>query len=62
MPGDSRDRSPAADKAFAGPVPRELMDYLQAHKDALVPEFRPVWEAAGFKTSGTWERCSARAG
>jgi hypothetical protein len=53
--GDSRDRSPAANKAFAGPVPKELMDYLQQHKDTLIPEFRKVWETAGFKTSGTWE-------
>jgi hypothetical protein len=53
--GDSRDRSPAANKAFEGPVPKELMDYLQKHKDSLIPEFRQVWEAAGFKTSGTWE-------
>jgi hypothetical protein len=53
--GDHRDRSPVANKAFAGPVPKELMDYLQAHKDSLIPEFRQVWEAAGFKTSGTWE-------
>jgi hypothetical protein len=55
MHGDSRDRSPAADQAFAGPVPKELMNYLQAHKDNLIPEFRQVWEAGGFKTSGTWE-------
>jgi hypothetical protein len=55
MHGDSRDRSPAANRAFAGPVPNELMDYLQKHKDTLIPEFRQVWEAAGFKTSGTWE-------
>ena len=55
MHGDSRDRSPAANQAFAGPVPSELMDYLQKHKDALVPAVRQVWEAAGFKTSGTWE-------
>jgi len=53
--GGSRDRSPAANTAFAGPVPTELMDYLQQHKDTLIPEFRQVWEAAGFKTSGTWE-------
>ena len=52
---DSRDRSPVANKAYEGPVPKELMDYLQQHKDALIPEFRQVWEAAGFKTSGTWE-------
>jgi hypothetical protein len=55
MRGDSRDHTPAADKAFAGPVPKELMDYLQQHNDTLIPEFRQVWEAAGFKTSGTWE-------
>ena len=55
MHGDSRDRSPAADKAFAEPVPKELMDYLQQRKETLIPELRQVWEAAGFKTSGTWE-------
>jgi beta-galactosidase GanA len=53
--GDTRDRSPAANKAYDGPVPKELMAYLQRHKDALIPELRRVWEAAGFKTSGTWE-------
>jgi beta-galactosidase GanA len=51
---DSRDYSPAANQAFAGPVPKELMDYLQQHKDTLVPEFRDVWAANGFKTAGTW--------
>jgi hypothetical protein len=55
MQGDTRDRSPAANKAFDGPVPKELMDHLQQHKDTLIPELRKVWEAAGFKTSGTWE-------
>jgi hypothetical protein len=55
MAGDTRDHSPLADTAYAGPVPKELMDYLQAHQDTLIPEFREVWKAAGFKTSGTWE-------
>jgi beta-galactosidase GanA len=55
MADDTRDRSPLANKAFAGPVPKELMDYLQQHKDSLIPEFRKVWETAGFKPSGTWE-------
>ena len=55
MESDSRDRSPVANKAYEGPVPKELMDNLQAHKDTLVPGFRQVWEAAGFKPSGTWE-------
>jgi len=53
--GDTRDRSPVANKVFEGAVPKELMDYLQQHKDTLIPELRKVWEAAGFKTSGTWE-------
>jgi hypothetical protein len=55
MHDDSRDRSPMANQAYAGPVPKELMDYLQQHKDALIPEFRQAWDAAGFKSSGTWE-------
>ena len=55
LQGDTRDRSPAANKAFDGPVPLELIDYIDKHKDTLIPEFRKVWEAAGFKTSGTWE-------
>ena len=53
--GDTRDRSPVANKAFDGPVPKELMDYLQQHKDNLIPVLRKVWEGTGFKTSGTWE-------
>ena len=52
--GDTRDYSPVANQSFAGPVPKELMDCLLAHKDSLVPEFRDVWAANGFKTAGTW--------
>ena len=52
--GDSRDRSPAANQAFEGPVPKQLMTYIQQHHDTLLPEFRRVWEAAGSKPSGTW--------
>jgi hypothetical protein len=53
--GQSRDHSPAANKAFAGPVPKEFLDYLQKNKETLIPELRKRWEAAGFKTSGSWE-------
>jgi hypothetical protein len=53
--GNSRDRCQAADKAFAGPVPKELLDYIGSHKDTLHPMLRKAWEAAGSKTSGTWE-------
>ncbi len=52
---ESRDKSVVANELFSKPVPKELMDYLQEYKDTLIPEFRKVWEAAGFKTSGTWE-------
>jgi hypothetical protein len=53
---DSRDRSPAANRAFNGPVPEALMQYLIAHKESLIPELRDVWAANGYKTSGTWEQ------
>jgi len=52
---DARDHSPAANAAYGQPVPGELMDYLREHKDALVPELRAKWQAAGFGTSGNWE-------
>jgi hypothetical protein len=53
--GATRDHNPAANKAFAGPVPKEFLDYLQKHKETLIPEMRKRWEANGFKTSGSWE-------
>ena len=52
---DSRDRSPAANRAFGAPVPAELMSYLEAHRDTLIPEFRSVWATNGYKSAGTWE-------
>jgi beta-galactosidase GanA len=54
--GDSRDRSPAADKAFQEHVPGAVFNYIKQHRDTLIPEFREGWEAAGSKTSGTWEQ------
>ena len=53
---DSRDRSAAANQAFAGQAPRELMAYLQEHRDTLAPELREVWAANGSRTAGTWEQ------
>jgi hypothetical protein len=53
--GDSRDRCEAANKAFEGPVPKALLDYLVGNKDRLHPLLRKAWEGAGAKTSGTWE-------
>jgi hypothetical protein len=53
---DSRDRSPFANQAFSGPVPRELMDYLRQHRDTLAPELRELWTANGSRSSGDWEQ------
>ena len=47
--GDSRDRSPAADAAYAGPVPAELVARLQK---GVVPELKARWTG---RTSGSWE-------
>jgi hypothetical protein len=52
--GDSRDRSPMAEQAFAGPVPAALMEHLAAHKAELIPELAAHWTAAGAKAAGTW--------
>ena len=58
--GDWRDRSPAANSAFAGAVPPQLLAYLQNHRDALNPDLHKVWEAAGSKSSGTWQEVFGR--
>ncbi|MGD0872710.1 MAG: DUF5597 domain-containing protein [Bryobacteraceae bacterium] len=52
---DARDHSPAANAAYTQPVPEELMEYLQRHKDSLDPVLRARWQKAGFKASGGWE-------
>ena len=53
--GYTRDYCPAANAAFAGPVPAELINWLTAHKDTLLPETMEAWQKSGCKTSGTWE-------
>ena len=52
--GDSRDRGDAANAAFAGPVPPELLQYLVSHKNNLTPDLARLWPAAGAKPTGTW--------
>jgi hypothetical protein len=52
---DSRDRSAIANQLFNQPVPTELLNYLEQHKETLIPEFRDRWAAAGFNTRGNWE-------
>jgi beta-galactosidase GanA len=50
----ARDHAPEANRAFAAPVPAELMRYLAAHREELVPELRALWLGAGGKPAGTW--------
>lgn len=52
--GDTRDHSAVANKAFDSAVPEALTSYLKAHRDALNPELRTLWEKNGEKTAGTW--------
>lgn len=52
---EARDHSAVADSLFAQQVPRELMAYLDHHRDALAPELRARWDSAGRKSAGTWE-------
>lgn len=63
--GASRDRSPAANRAFAGPVPARLLHYLETHKTRLNPDFLRYWRRQGEKTQGSWAQVfgqGARAG
>ena len=53
--GSTRDFCAAANTAFAGPVPKRLTDFLQKNRNNLLPEMKKIWDAAGNKTSGTWE-------
>ena len=54
--GDTRDRSPAANKAFASPVPEQLTSFLRTHRESLFPDLRELWDENGNKTSGTWQQ------
>lgn len=52
--GDSRDRSDAANAAFSGDVPQELLTWLQEHRDHLSPALRKVWNDVQFIKAPTW--------
>jgi len=51
---DARDRSAAANAAFDGPVPGELLEHLARHERQLAPELRAAWDARGRPRAGTW--------
>jgi beta-galactosidase GanA len=50
----ARDFGPLAEARFREKVPRELVDYLVAHRATLVPEMKRLWEGHGAKTDGSW--------
>lgn len=50
----TRDFSTEANKAIAGQVPAELMQYMVKNKKSLEIELKTAWEKNGSKTKGTW--------
>ena len=58
---DSRDRSARANTAFAGPVPKELMNYLQQHKESLVQNCGRCGPGRASEPQEHGKKCSARA-
>jgi len=52
---EAREYTDDANTAFDSDVPRELINYLSAKKDSIVPELREHWSKNGFKTTGNWE-------
>lgn len=51
---DSRDRSPLAEAVYRSPVPPELLAWIRAHREAMLPELKTVWGESGGRLSGTW--------
>jgi len=49
-----RDYSPEANAKFASAVPKELMDYLAAHRDGLMPALEAAWQGQNYRRGGTW--------
>ncbi len=57
-----RDYSPAAEKAFKGQVPQQLIAYLNAHKGQLNPAVEAAWKRGGYRNAGTWEEVFGKGG
>jgi hypothetical protein len=51
---ESRDHSPEAASAYAGPVPQALLDYLTTNKGRLAPHLEALWQQNGRKGRGSW--------
>ena len=50
----SRDHCPLAESVFTQPVPAELIKYLVARKETLIPDLKEIWARTSFRESGTW--------
>jgi beta-galactosidase GanA len=50
----ARERGAVADKAFAAPVPAELLKSLGARGDKVEPELLERWKANGKRGAGSW--------
>ena len=57
---DARTYDEAANTAFNQPVPEQLLSYLQKNKHNVTPGLDSLWNANGYKTSGTWEEVFGR--
>ena len=51
----ARDMSETTNQLYTGPVPDELLSYLDTHSETLVEKLRSQWESAGRHMAGTWE-------
>jgi beta-galactosidase GanA len=51
----ARDYESLAEAQFKKDVPKAVIDYIQTHKEKLVPEFLHTWKTNGYKTKGNWE-------
>lgn len=52
--GTPRDMCDAANDAFEGPVPMELVQHLKQHRNDLLHELSEIWRRQGFAESGNW--------
>jgi beta-galactosidase GanA len=52
---DARSYDAKANQSFSQPVPPALTNYLQDHKNTLLPELKAQWQHNSYKTAGTWE-------
>jgi len=50
-----RDFSDIANKAFNGPVPTELMNYLEKNKSTIHAGVLDAWSKQAYKKNGNWE-------